>query len=334
MDNQIEIEKWKEVCYFLSQSISLTISEELFEQKVFQVLEKMGWSSYKGEIQPKQNIQIGSNNWIIPDIVVKSQDVNFQFVLEIKRPSVNIDDPSYRNQLTSYMRMLKCDYGLLIGSKVKIYYDGYLSNNAEPILLTQFQFDLEEKEGPRFIQLFSKDSYSASQLQIFTQSMIDKIKDDHDYRKIMDLIVNNEYSEKVKLMIGMDLSESYNENIVDKVLEDIHVQINKCLASNINQSSTKTESKNLIQHFQKKGVFYEFHPSNEDEFKRLLILRKQAFIKIFYNNDNTSMHIWNALYFKNSSTLRGNIDSKTWFRKDYVAKNGVFKAIFSIEPIS
>jgi hypothetical protein len=152
-------ERWNEVCYFLHQSIAPSISEELFEQKVFQVLEKMGWSSFKKEIQPKKSIQVGSNSWIVPDIVVKSIEKNFQFVIEVKKPSANIENISHKDQLFSYMRMLKNDYGLLIGSNIKIYYDGALSESEAPILLSQFQFDESSEEGMKFIETFSKDTF-------------------------------------------------------------------------------------------------------------------------------------------------------------------------------
>lgn len=333
MDKTELTERWHEVCFFLHQSISHSISEELFEQKVFQVLEKMGWSSFRKEIQPKQSIQVGSNSWIIPDITVKSQEKNFQFVVEVKKPSANIEDNNHKNQLFSYMRMLKSDFGLLIGSNIKIYYDGSLSDSEAPVLLSQFQFDESSEDGIRFIELFSKDTYSESQLKLFTEDMIIKIQAKKDYKKILNLIISEEYVGKLKNLIEGDLKEKYNDQAIYKALENVSIKIN----SNHDDSPIRTSNSPIEtpspQHYQKKGVIYEFRPSNEDEFKRLLIKNKFAYIKIFYNNGKTSTHDWKVMYFAEDSDLKRNINSKTWLRNNYVVREGVNKAIFSIEPI-
>ena len=333
MDKTELTERWHEVCYFLHQSISPSISEELFEQKVFQVLEKMGWSSFRKEIQPKQSIQVGSNNWIIPDITVKSQEKNFQFVVEVKKPSANIEDSSHKNQLFSYMRMLKIEFGLLIGSNIKIYYDGLLSDSEVPVLLSQFQFDESSEDGIRFINLFSKDTYSENQLTQFTEEMFVKLQAKKDYKKILNIITSEEYVGKLRQLIGNDLKEVYNDQAIIKALENISIKIvSNHDDSPIRNSSFQKETTSP-QHYQKKGVIYEFRPSNEVEFKRLLLKNKFAYIKIFYNNGKTTSHDWNAKYFTEDSDLRGNINSKTWFRINYVIREGVNKAIFSIEPI-
>ncbi len=225
MDKAELTEKWNEVCYFLHHSISSNISEELFEQKVFQVLEKMGWSSYRKEIQLKQSIQVGSNGKIVPDISVKSIEKKFQFVIEVKKPSVNIDDCSHERQLISYMRMLKNEYGLIIGSNIKIYYDGNISDSDDPILLTQFQFNESSEEGMKFIELFSKDTYSESQLKLFTEEILAKLQAKKDFNKILNLITSDEYIDNVKLLIECDLKDKFNDEIIINALNHITLKI-------------------------------------------------------------------------------------------------------------
>lgn len=333
METTALTERWHEVCYFLHKSISPNISEELFEQKVFQVLEKMGWSSFRKEIQPKQSIQVGSNNWIIPDIIVKSVEKKFQFVVEVKKPSANLEDSSHKNQLISYMRMLKSEYGLLIGSNIKIYYDGNLSESENPILLNQIQFEESSSEGVRFIKEFSKDTYSEDEIAIYTQELVQNLNAKMDYKKILSLVTSEDYLNKVKLLIKEDLNDQYNDQAIVDALDDISVKITVDHDDSKSIPSVVHKEISIQQHYQKKGIIYEFRPNNEVEFKRLLIKNKSAYIKIFYNSGKVSFHDWNAKYFKEDSDLRGNINSKTWFRTDYVIREGVYKAIFSIEPL-
>lgn len=243
MDKSELSERWHEVCYFLHQSISPSISEELFEQKVFQVLEKMGWSSFRKEIQPKQSIQVGSNRWIVPDIRVKSHEKSFQFVIEVKKPSANIEDSSHKDQLFSYMRMLKSEYGLLIGSKIKIYYDGILSTSENPIILSEFQFNEASEDGIKFIELFSKDTYSEIQLKLFTEERLAKIQEKEDSKKILNFITSDKYVDIVKLLIRNDLKEKFNDKAITNSLENVTIKI---IASTI-ENAIKTEEQSNKQ---------------------------------------------------------------------------------------
>ena len=111
---------WNEICFVLSKSLPANISEQLFEQKVIQALEKMGWSQYKGELAVRESIQIGSVNRINPDITIRSENGENEIVVEIKKPSEDLGAERFRNQLFSYMRMTRVNLGILIGSKIQI----------------------------------------------------------------------------------------------------------------------------------------------------------------------------------------------------------------------
>lgn len=77
-------EIWKELCFHLSDKINPNINENIFEQKVLFTLEKLlGWSQFKGEIKVKPSLQIGSQNFITPDIVVYTPDNKTVVVLEM-----------------------------------------------------------------------------------------------------------------------------------------------------------------------------------------------------------------------------------------------------------
>ena len=39
------MEKWNELCYILSENLPTNTSEQLFELKVVQAFEKLGWSN-------------------------------------------------------------------------------------------------------------------------------------------------------------------------------------------------------------------------------------------------------------------------------------------------
>jgi hypothetical protein len=80
----------------------------------------------------------------------------------------------------------------------------------------------------------------------------------------------------------------------------------------------------------KRDIKYTFFPS-EEEFRSELFDKKRAYIKIIYENGDEEIKDWDARNFKSSSNLRGNINSKTWFRSGYTKNNQkVFEGLLSI----
>jgi len=117
MDQETLRETWAEFCFHLSDNISPSINENIFEQKVLFTLEKLlGWSQFKGEIKVRPSLQIGRQNFITPDIVLYTPDNKAVIVLEIKRPAEDLGRPGTFGQLQSYMRQTKADFGFLLGN--------------------------------------------------------------------------------------------------------------------------------------------------------------------------------------------------------------------------
>lgn len=159
MESRRSSDKWKEICFLLHQNISNNIDESHFEDKVLQVLSLLGWSQYRNEIVVRQKIHIGAAQRLEPDFIVKSKSEDISFVIEIKKPSVDLDSIIFKNQLRSYMRQLKIDIGLLIGNKIKIFYDEP-ENRLDPILLSEIEFNEDSSKGVEFVELFDKSAFA------------------------------------------------------------------------------------------------------------------------------------------------------------------------------
>ena len=149
-------EIWEEICFILSDSISPTISESIFEQKVILALDKLGWSQFKNDIITQTSLHIGRQNSIRPDIILCGPDQKPLVAIEIKRPAEKL---ASIDQLKSYMRQLKADFGLLIGSEIRIYYDGRMNPYSEPLPLERIYFERLSVKGQKFVELFSKSDF-------------------------------------------------------------------------------------------------------------------------------------------------------------------------------
>ncbi len=217
-------ELWKEICFIL-QDISPSINEELYEQKIIQSLEKLGWSRFHKEIILKQSTQLGSAGTIIPDIIVKSLDKNEFFVIEVKKPSADIENQSHKKQLFSYMRQLKLEHGLLIGNKIQIYHDGKSDTTKDPILLKSIDISELNKDGLLFINLFKKESFSHSQLEIFAEETVKELATESHKKKLHKLLLSSDYESKIQQFIEDDLQQNWGRETIKKVLSQLSISI-------------------------------------------------------------------------------------------------------------
>ena len=319
-------ELWEEICFYLNSSNN-SMSEELYEQKIIMSLEKMGWKHFKGEIILKQSIPVGSAQSIIPDIIVKSQEDNISFVIEVKKPSISLTENN-RNQLFSYMRQLKLEFGMLFGEKIQIFYDGELSSSDIPTHLKTIELTNDDRNLD-FVKIFKKSALSKSNLEKYAKSRIEAVSSQKEKNDLRKEILSPEFALRLREQAKHILLENWNEQIIDQIIKDFEFSI---ISTKEEPSIIRPPQPQPPRALVPGRVEYVFDPPDEIQFKKQLIQNKYAYIKIFYKDGREEYKQWDASRFTENSNLRGNINSKTWFRRDYVQRNGVIKAIFSIKP--
>lgn len=217
-------EKWKEICFLLSENIRAEISESDFEQNVIQSLRVLDWKEYSGDLQIRPSFPIGSSNRIIPDIVINSAEKKNLFVIEIKQPSIQLNT-KFQQQLFSYMRQLKLQYGVLIGQVIQIFYDGDLTEHDEPVLLETIDFEKDSQKGQKFVELFNKENFSYNSLNTFTQNSLNKLNRKNEQKILSEIIVSPDYEPKILELVKLDLLNKYDGEIIDNVLQGLSVNI-------------------------------------------------------------------------------------------------------------
>jgi hypothetical protein len=204
---------------------TIACSEELYEQKVIQIVEKLGWSRFKKEIILRKSYQLGSVGTIIPDIIIKSLNTDESFVIEIKRPSININNKSHKMQLFSYMRQLKLEYGLLIGNKIQIYYDGQLKTENSPILIKSIEISDNNKDNLLLINLFQKQSFSYQNLNAFVEKELARITFENHKEELYNILISNDYKEQIKQLIVNNLEKNWDKEIINNTLDQLSISI-------------------------------------------------------------------------------------------------------------
>ena len=324
-------EKWNEICFLLSENIRTDISESDFEQNVIQALRVLDWKEYSGDIEIRPSFQVGASNRITPDFVIKSSDNRKLFVIEIKQPNIPLNS-KFQQQLFSYMRQLKLEYGILIGQGIQVFYDGNLAKQDDPILLETIKFTKDNEKGLKFVELFAKDSFNQDSLKSFTLSGLKKINRREEHKDLTKKILSENYQEKISELIKQDFLNEYDGELIESVLKELKIEI-KRKHSEINQTelpkSQFREPKNIDY---SNGILpIGLNPSSESEFKRRLLLTKTAYITTFYKNGTSKQKVWNANRFRETSGVLGNLRSRPEFRNGEWQKLGIEKVLVSID---
>ncbi len=402
-------EKWNEICFLLSENIKKDISENEFEQKVIQALLILGWKEYLGDFDVRPSFKIGAANSITPDFIIKSENKERLFVIEIKQPQLPINT-GFQKQLFSYMRQLKLEYGLLIGQSIQIFYDETLNKQEDPILLETIKFERNNSKGEIYVSLFSKESFNEVSLKEFTLKSIEKLNRKEEVKNLLNKILSENFKEKVTKLIKQNFLSEFDAELIDSVLNEVEIEIKRKTSETImipfeadtqlqdnkhgvissiidlirEQPKTQDEiveglklifqersaesmrntvkaqlggthplrietEKNITvslnyksngekTYFLNKPIVIssniltiELNPSDEYDFKRKLLLKKEAIITIYYSNGTTSSKIWNANNFKESSGVKNNLRSRPEFRNGEWQKRGISKIVVTIK---
>lgn len=217
-------EKWNAIVsdFQSNKSLKEEAIQNLWEE-IFADAAVFGYSKRSGEIDVWRNIQIGSRERTIPDIIIRDSIRNKDlFVVELKQHNLQFNQV-YKDQLFSYMRLLELKVGILICDKLYIYYRE--NNNTE--YSTEISFTQNSANGEKFIELFSKGDFSQEKVMDFliktekTKSNISQIKRDLQQLDIRKLLIEH-YSEK------------YSAEEIELALKDFQISI----ATDLERNST------------------------------------------------------------------------------------------------
>ena len=115
-------------------------------------------------------------------------------------------------------------------------------------------------------------------------------------------------------------------------------ELEECL-KNLRKNTIKEETTTNIQKEDlnkridnsSKRLRIELNPSDVDEFKRLLLINRRAFITTHYNNQEQIRKEWIANNMTENSNIIGNLRSRTEFRAGNWQKNNISHVYVSIE---
>ncbi|MCF6279932.1 MAG: type I restriction enzyme HsdR N-terminal domain-containing protein [Flavobacteriaceae bacterium] len=201
------------------------MNEQLFELKVVQAFEKLGWSEFNNEIVVRESIQLGASNRISPDLLLKSKEKGNLFIVEVKKPSVEIDNSTFKGQLSSYMGIMRLELGILIGNKIQIFLDGKFFNKDGIVLIDEIEFRRDSERGLKFVQLFNKETYNKENIEKHAQEKVKQLKEIENFKQLKSELLSESYNEEIIDYLKTKLIDQYDEKIIEKVFEVLEIKI-------------------------------------------------------------------------------------------------------------
>lgn len=203
-------EKWEKIVSLIQTKQSAKESEvEDTWTAIFSEL--FGYSKIDEEIERQRNITIGSSQRAVPDIIIRNGKTDL-FIVELKQHNLPFDD-KYKEQLFSYMLLLKLKVGILICDKIYVYY-----GNDSNALHMKIAFERGNPQGSKFVELFNKGNFSENAVKTFIekhstlQSEVQAIRADLQRVSINDII--RQY-----------YKPQYSEEAIELALKDLRVEV-------------------------------------------------------------------------------------------------------------
>ncbi|MBR6286818.1 MAG: hypothetical protein IKR18_07525 [Bacteroidaceae bacterium] len=160
--NELNTSKWQEFAFDLVEAKEKEILEQPYQERIEAAFRALGWSKAKGEICPKERINVGANNQLEPDITFKINGKPV-FVVEVKQPNNKLTTRQ-EEQLLSYMRMRQVVFGLYVGDEIRLFYD---NGDTLPTSVMQIDIDTEAANGWKFIDFFARSMFSYDCIKSF-----------------------------------------------------------------------------------------------------------------------------------------------------------------------
>jgi len=210
-------ELWVSLCHNLTPLIRLGVPEETYQQ-LFEAQLKTTFSWDETGMQRKVLIPVGSAGKLEGDIVLSGPDT--KMVIEMKKPGVALT-PKQAGQLKSYMKLTSSKFGLLVGDRIKVYYDD--DSTDETVEVADIPFDLKSEEGADLATVLRQANFSEVRLRDFCVKQIKRAESAKEMAELKELLLANGGLRIKEIVKSKLVQDGYKEPKIDALLADIQI---------------------------------------------------------------------------------------------------------------
>lgn len=200
------LEIWNDICFGVNKYVFKNEDklQALIEDSV---LPSLNWKESRGEVE-RPTIHFGSAHKGIPDAVLV-KDGKQVLVIELKRPSVPFKDIN-EEQLFSYMNTLKLKFGILIGEKIRVYYDNIIDMEP-PKLIQTIDFTPDDKNGIKLVEQLYKNNFSDQNFEQYCKGLIKSNENEKKVQEDISYLCSDSGLEYIKDLLRIE----YSNEVVD-----------------------------------------------------------------------------------------------------------------------
>lgn len=161
---------WNRLCDKVNKKKN--VSEGRFEKEiVLEFLGALNWSEYYDNLEEQYQIDVHGDKWI-PDFALFAEGKQEpDIIVELKKPT-HKQRSKDRRQITTYMKLVDCRFGLYFGEKLELFYLDYEPEKRISKSVLSVDFVKNDKNGKRLIDLLKFDSYDRNKLRTFCEDQL------------------------------------------------------------------------------------------------------------------------------------------------------------------
>ena len=161
---------WNRLCDKVNKKIN--VSEGRFEKEiVLEFLGALNWSEYYDNLEEQYQIDVHGDKWI-PDFALFAEGKEEpDIIVELKKPT-HKQRSKDRRQITTYMKLVDCRFGLYFGEKLELFYLDYEPEKRVSKSVLSVDFVKNDKNGKKLIDLLKFDSYDRNKLRSFCEDQL------------------------------------------------------------------------------------------------------------------------------------------------------------------
>ena len=161
---------WNRLCEKVNKKIN--VSEGRFEKEIaLEFLGALNWSEYYDNLKEQYQIDVHGDKWI-PDFALFAKGKEEpDIIVELKKPT-HKQRSKDRRQITTYMKLVDCRFGLYFGEKLELFYLDYEPEKRVSKSVLSVEFVKNNINGKRLIDLLKSENYDRNMLRSFCEDQL------------------------------------------------------------------------------------------------------------------------------------------------------------------
>jgi len=122
------------------------------------------------------------------------------------------------------MLQLKAKFGLLVGSSIRLFYDGKENPQQRPLMLSRIPFEKDTDEGSTLVSIFNKPDFLKERYRPHIRKLLKAFTEGRNIKKLKEILVDPATKQSIYQFLRDEFAE-YGSDVVDGALKDLSIDL-------------------------------------------------------------------------------------------------------------